>query len=81
MLHLPMDESSPAYSSDEKLANKVKAHLKATYGHKIVVGPTKLKDSPWFVRLDSDPSTSTEVLADSAALGICRLALLMAMKR
>jgi hypothetical protein len=69
------------YSTDESSAEKVRARLKAMYKFPVHVGETKTHPRKFFARFESGPSTSTEVLADSKALAICRLALLIGMKR
>lgn len=69
------------YSSQEAAAEKVRARLKAIYKYPVQVGETKTRPPKFFARFDSGPSTATEVLADTKALAICRLALVIAMKR
>ena len=70
-----------AYSTEVNLADKVKARMKSLYGHKVVTGETRSRQKRYFARLDDDPSTSTEVLADTYPLAICRLALLLSERR
>jgi hypothetical protein len=70
-------ENVPSYTTDESASERLRARLKAVYGHPIVVGQTRMKSRRFFARYDSDPSTSTEVLAPSIPLAICRLAVLL----
>jgi hypothetical protein len=69
------------YSSSIQLADKVKAKVKSLYGHPVVAGETKSRPKRFFARFENDPSTSTEVLAETYPLAICRLALLLSEKR
>ena len=70
-----------AYSTDSSAAEKVKLRLKAIYGYPVQTGETKTRPKIYFARLESGPSTSTEALADTLPLAICRLALVIAAKR
>lgn len=76
-------EGSPVlpYSTEEKAAEKVRARIKSLYGHRVETGTTRLRSTPFFARFESGPSTSTEVLAESLPLAICRLALVVGSKR
>lgn len=66
------------YSTDAKAADKVRARIKSLYGYSVSTGETRLRaPRRFFARLESGPSTSTEVLADTVPLAICRLALVM----
>ena len=69
------------YSTDDKAAEKLRARLKSTYGHPVEIGTTQLRNARFFARLESGPSTSTETLADTLSLAICRLALVVSSKR
>jgi hypothetical protein len=69
------------YSTDEGAAEKVRARLKAVYKFPVQVGETKTRPPKFFARFDSGPSTATEVLAETKALAICRLALVIGLKR
>jgi hypothetical protein len=71
-------QAPPAYSVDPAAAAKVRAKIKSVFGHPVVVGETRM-GSPrkCFARYDSDPSTATEVLAETQALALCRLAALL----
>jgi hypothetical protein len=69
-----------AYSTDEEAAEKVRARLKALYRYPIVTGQTKTRPRHYYARFESGPSTSTEVLAETLALAICRLALVVSAK-
>ena len=70
----------PLYSVDPAASAKVRSKLKAFYGHPIIVGQTRMSGRKHFARYDSDPSTATEVLAETEPLAICRLAVIL-MKR
>jgi hypothetical protein len=74
------DTEIPPYSVDPTAAAKVRSKLKSRYGHPVIVGETRMATRKHFARYDSDPSTATEVLAETLPLAICRLALLL-MKR
>jgi hypothetical protein len=67
----------PSYSSDASESSKVRSRLKSNYGHPIIIGQTRLATKRYFARYDSDPSTATEVLAETEPLAICRLALIL----
>ncbi len=69
------------YSTDVDSADKVRSRLKAMYKCPVLIGETKTRPKKYFARFDSGPSTATEVLAETPALAICRLALLIGMKR
>ena len=69
------------YSTDGSSAEKVRSRLKAMYKCPVLVGETKTHPKKYFARFDSGPSTATEVLAETQALAICRLALLIGLKR
>lgn len=74
------DKEIPPYSVDPGAAAKVRSKIKSRYGHPVVVGETRMASRRHFARYESDPSTATEVLAESQPLAICRLAVLL-MKR
>lgn len=74
-------EDALPYSSDEKAAEKVRLRIKALYGSKVETGSTKLRQPRYFARFETGPSTSTETLAESLPLAICRLALVVAFNR
>ena len=69
--------SPPPYSSSDREAERLRRRLKSDYGTSITTGKTRIKSKPYFARYGSDPSTSTEVLAETYPLSICRLALLL----
>jgi hypothetical protein len=76
------NDSAPAYSTNVSESAKVRSRLKSAYGHPIVVGQTRMSSSRrFFARYDSDPSTATEVLAETEPLAICRLALVLIKRR
>lgn len=67
----------PHYSSDEDLARQVYKQLKREVDSSIVMGKTRSSHAKrYFARYGTDPSTSTEVLAESLPLAICRMAVL-----
>lgn len=66
-----------AYSTDNKAAERVRAKVKSQYGYSVSTGETRLRSRRFFARLESGPSTATEVLAETVPLAICRLALVM----
>jgi hypothetical protein len=70
-----------AYSTDQAAAEKLRARLKSVYGHKVLTGTTRVRNAQFFARLESGPSTSTETLAETYPLAICRLALVVALRR
>ena len=69
------------YSTDEGAAETVRLRIKTTYGYPVQTGHTRTRPRRYFARFDSGPSTSTEVLAETLPLAICRLALVIAAKR
>lgn len=69
------------YSTNSRASEKVKTRLKVLFGHSVIVGKTQVKDKPFFARFDTGPSTSTEVIAQTAPLAICRLAVLVGSAR
>jgi hypothetical protein len=71
----------PAYSIDARESSRIVAQLKRKYGRKVVVGITASRPPKYFARLETDPSTSVEALAESEALAICRLAAVLTMPR
>lgn len=75
--HNGENEKAPLYSTNTGESAKVRSKLKSTYGKPIVTGQTRMANKRFFARYDSDPSTATEVLAETEALAICRLALIL----
>src|SRR5688500_12269660 len=71
------NEKAPLYSTDTSESSRVRSKLKSNFGKPIVIGQTRMANKRFFARYDSDPSTATEVLAESEALAICRLALIL----
>jgi hypothetical protein len=71
---------APAYSDDDRAARLVLNRLKELTRARVIVGRTALRDRRWFARYETDPSNGTEVFAPTAALAICRLALLQFLK-
>lgn len=68
---------APPYSTNVFESSRVRSKLKSNYGKPIVVGQTRMAHKRFFARYDSDPSTATEVLAETEPLAICRLALIL----
>jgi hypothetical protein len=71
------NEHVPAYSTNVSESSKVRSRLKSNFGHPVIVGQTRMSGRRFFARYDSDPSTATEVLAESEPLALCRLALIL----
>lgn len=71
----------PPYSTDEGEARRVLARIKSVSGRTVIVGRTSLRQQRWFARYETDASDGTEVLAETLALAICRLALLRAVNQ
>jgi hypothetical protein len=69
------------YSTDLSSAERVRSRLKVVYKCPVQIGETKTRPKKYFARFDTGPSTATEVLAETQALAICRLALLIGLKR
>ncbi len=69
----------PDYSVSQKMAERVRVKLVKRFKIPIVFGETSIRtrDRRFFARWETDPSTSTEVLAESIPLAICRLAILI----
>jgi hypothetical protein len=76
VLEKKTEEPCPSYSTDPAEAERVRAQIKARFGAVITTGKTRITTRPWFARYGTDPSGSTEVLAETLPLAICRLALL-----
>ena len=69
--------SIPSYLTDEELAKKVYHALRRRFDSSVVIGKTRGRNAKrYFARYGSDPSTSTEVLAETLPLAICRMAAL-----
>ena len=68
-------ESVPRYSTDETLLGKVRNRIRIRHGHRVVTGTTQTRPKRWFARYETDPSTATEVLAETENLAVCRLAI------
>ena len=67
-------ERCPRYSEDENDAKRALKKLKSTIEPNVTIGKTRSsKSKRYFARYGSDPSTSTEVLAESLPLAICRM--------
>ena len=69
---------APAFSMSERESARVVVALRKKYSRKIVVGKTNMRPAKFFARLETDPSTSVEALAETEALAICRLAAVLA---
>lgn len=71
----------PPYSTDEAASLVVVTKLRKMFHIPLVTGKTHSRPVRFFARWDSGPSTSTEVLAETLPLAVCRLALIVADKR
>lgn len=69
------NEPYPAYSTEDRLANRVLSKLR-TGQPSVIVGRTQLEGRTWFARYERNVMDGTEVFASTFALAICRLALL-----
>lgn len=72
--------NAPPYSTDEALAERIRSRLKDLYGYRVQIGRTRMKSPLYFARFESGASTSTEVLAETLPLAVCRLAMVLASK-
>lgn len=71
-------ENVPPYSTDDQLAKLVLKSIRKRRSRTFKTGTTHIKGGTWFfARYGTDPSTSTEVLSESFALSVCRLALVI----
>lgn len=84
MIHLQVfgdknHNECPLYSVNPSMAKRVQVKLINRFKIDIVTGETTLKIPArrFFARWETGPSTSTEVLAESIPLAICRLAILI----
>jgi hypothetical protein len=66
----------PDYSGEKDAAQSLERELRRTLPAKIVVGRVRRPVGHWFARYESDPSTATEVVAETYPLAISRLAVL-----
>ena len=71
------EASCPSYSTDDRWVQKIRRKLQKIYGTQVTLGRTRIKSKPYFSRYVTDPSTSTEVLAETQSLSICRMAILL----
>ena len=71
------EASCPSYSTDDSWVQKIRRKLQKVYGTQVTLGRTRIKSKPYFSRYGTDPSTSTEVLAETQSLSICRMAILL----
>jgi hypothetical protein len=62
------------YSTSESGAAELRRELALLWGYPIVVGRSHIRHKSWFARCESDPSTCTEVLAETWPLAVARLA-------
>ena len=75
VFHQIPEDSCPGYSTSRELAQRVLRHLIDRFDSSVVTGRTRSNRAKrYFARYGSDPSTSTEVLAETFALAVCRLA-------
>ncbi len=66
----------PAYSNDTKLAKRVLGKLESANNRRVTIGRTHVENRTWFARFETNSMDGTEVLAETFALAVCRLALL-----
>ena len=50
------------------------------HGYPVSTGETRIRTRRYFARLETGPSTATEVLAETLPLALCRLALVLSMR-
>jgi hypothetical protein len=81
VLGKPVHEAPPRYSTDLEHAEELKRFIEAQYGSTVISGQTSIRGKRWFARYEIDPGNPTEVLAETYALAISRLALLRMNKR
>jgi hypothetical protein len=77
----PALTAAPPYSINHAESAQIKNRLRAIKGYPIVVGRVGTRRVQYFARLDSDPSTATEAIAETEPLAICRLAAVLLMKK
>ncbi len=66
----------PDYSHADDAAQILEREMRRALPAKIVIGRVRRPVGHWFARYESDPSTATEVVAETYPLAISRLALL-----
>lgn len=69
------------FSRQEAAANKLKKEMERLFRSRIRTGLTQTNIPAYFARLDTDPSTSTEVIAETYPLAITRLAAVLSHSR
>jgi hypothetical protein len=77
----PRHEPPPPYSTDSARAEELKRIIETHFGSPVISGRTSIRGKRWFARYEIDPGNPTEVLAETYALAISRLALLRMNKR
>ena len=70
-----------AFSTDPASAKSLVTKIEAIHRKKVIIGQTRTRPPRHFARLETDPSTSTEAMAESYPLAVARLALVLAMRR
>ncbi len=78
VLKNPLSHHYPNYSADPTAAENLRRTLQQKYKTKIISGRTAIFGKTWFARYELDPGNPTEALAESYALAVCRLAILLA---
>jgi hypothetical protein len=73
---LPYDDACPGYSTEAIEADKLRKWIEATYSISVFTGRTHIPGKTWFARYEMDLGNPTEVIAETYALAICRLAFL-----
>lgn len=72
-----LPRSALSYSTDLDAAERLKSRLEVLFGSPVVTGRTRTRSSLAFARLEKDPSTAPQVLAETYPLAVARLALLL----
>jgi hypothetical protein len=71
----PLSANYPEYSTEPAVAHGLRNDLQRLYGYPIIAGQTNGLRR-WFARCAISSGDPTEVIADTYALAVCRLALL-----
>jgi hypothetical protein len=71
------DEPVEPYSTEARQADRLRKAIEEKFGEKVVFGVTRTRLRLHFARLDENPSTSIEALAETYPLAVARLALVL----
>lgn len=66
-----------AFSTEVKWANILKAKMESVFRTHVLIGRTMANPPGYFARLETGPSTSTEVIAATYPLAIARLGMVL----